>query len=489
MKRSLFILFLFPSMVFTICGQQILNPGFEMTGPGTQQKISNWEYVQVNKTESVPKNLPVKKDSIVFHSGKYSLGISSHEPGSWVFRQQKIIHPERTGKYMLSAWIKTDSVNGNVRLYIRANNMDGKSIFTDMRFQNLKGTHDWQKYSVSFYLDETIREIFFGGLLAGTGNVWMDDFALSPCEESSSNSIEAITYVKDLFRIIKENSIRKDSVNLSALEDRCINNLNGAITTSDCYPMINYLLYKLGDNHSRFLPPTEAKNYRNNSTLIQSSGKMIREKVAYLSIPPVSSMDSASLVDFASNLQVLIKKLDASDPNGWIVDLRSNTGGNCYPMIAGLGPLIGEGIAMYWVDANKNQTAISYKNGCSFMNDRIQVRIKDQPYTLRKTYPIAILIGPLTASSGEIVAISFIGKSDCRFFGESSYGMTTANSDFILRDGSTLFLTSGIDADRNLRLYGDKLHPDFYIPFSGKIYDKDSDPVINSAIDWLTREP
>lgn len=58
-------------------------------------------------------------------------------------------------------------------------------------------------------------------------------------------------------------------------------------------------------------------------------------------------------------------ELDAPDLVGWIVDLRGNGGGNMWPMIAGVGPVLGEGTAGAFVDPDDNVTLWGYANGAS----------------------------------------------------------------------------------------------------------------------------
>ena len=49
--------------------------------------------------------------------------------------------------------------------------------------------------------------------------------------------------------------------------------------------------------------------------------------------------------DYAKTLQDSIRARDRVGLIGWIVDLRGNSGGNMWPMLAGVGPVLGEGVA------------------------------------------------------------------------------------------------------------------------------------------------
>ena len=53
---------------------------------------------------------------------------------------------------------------------------------------------------------------------------------------------------------------------------------------------------------------------------------------------------------FADAIQAAIRQADRAELAGWIVDLRGNTGGNMWPMLAGFGPVLGEGTAGFFID-------------------------------------------------------------------------------------------------------------------------------------------
>jgi len=46
-------------------------------------------------------------------------------------------------------------------------------------------------------------------------------------------------------------------------------------------------------------------------------------------------------------LKLITMTLQEMNPAGWIIDLRGNSGGNMYPMLAGLSSLLGEGVLGY----------------------------------------------------------------------------------------------------------------------------------------------
>ena len=156
-------------------------------------------------------------------------------------------------------------------------------------------------------------------------------------------------------------------------------------------------------------------------------------------------------------------------------------------MLAGIGPLIGDGVCCYLLDAKDSSFAFLYSKGISYGEDYPICAISNEPYIVQNKRPVAVLIGPNTASSGEITAISFIGISNCKLFGEPTYGVTTGNGEFILSDSASIVLATTVLADRNFKKYGGKIQPDFEVNYIDLEYGEDNDPVIEAAIRWILK--
>jgi carboxyl-terminal processing protease len=65
--------------------------------------------------------------------------------------------------------------------------------------------------------------------------------------------------------------------------------------------------------------------------------------LAHIVIPFFYSQDRTAVNDYATKVQDSIAVLALKKPCGWIVDLRGNGGGNMWAMLAGIGPILGEG--------------------------------------------------------------------------------------------------------------------------------------------------
>ena len=110
---------------------------------------------------------------------------------------------------------------------------------------------------------------------------------------------------------------------------------------------------------------------------------------------------------------------------GWMIDVRGNGGGNMWPMIAGVGPVLGEGVAGYFIDPVGVETAWEYRDGAAWEGGVANQRVA-APYRLRRDRPrVAVLTDNGIASSGEAVVISFRGRPDTRSFGDHTCGLST----------------------------------------------------------------
>jgi C-terminal processing protease CtpA/Prc len=189
--------------------------------------------------------------------------------------------------------------------------------------------------------------------------------------------------------------------------------------------------------------------------------ELISDKgIAYLDLPWVSTTDPAICTKIADSIQGVIASLDEKGINKWIIDLRNNRGGNCWPMLAGIGPLLGEGICGYFI-TEVEKVPISYKNGAAMHGRYKRCQVSQKPYkTKHEKNWVIVLTGPKTSSSGEIIALAFKGKEQAFLEGQPTAGLTTANSTYKLSDNSMLVLTVCQEADRNGNIYEGKIIPD-----------------------------
>lgn len=299
-------------------------------------------------------------------------------------------------------------------------------------------------------------------------------------------------YVDEVLKLAEQHSINRDSVDFSALRADAYGRLGTAETPAETYPVVRYILSQLKDNHSFLMEKQKVLEWQSTSkTPEKSREKTFRGAVVYGDIGVIEmfgfgSGDPVTLTEYADEMQALIKSMDRNDIKGWILDVRSNTGGNCWPMLAGVGPLLGEGTCGYFQSGN-SKSRWYYKDGKSGVDSNPICSVSKEPYRLLKQTPVAVLTGSRTASSGEVVVTAFRGKENARSFGQATGGYSTGNQNFTLSDGSMIFLTTSVYVDRNMNRYGSKITPDELVPFEYQTQPSEEDPVIKAAVEWIRK--
>lgn len=304
----------------------------------------------------------------------------------------------------------------------------------------------------------------------------------------------AFQLLEEALQLMQRSPFKTTAIAWDSLRSLARQQLATATTCRDAHPVIDWCAQQLQLSHSFIMPPKNAAVYSNNTTALQRKPSL-RERVGtmrsewidggigYITIPWIGSSDTATCTLLADSLQSLIGALAQQGATKWIIDLRNNSGGNCWPMLAGTGPLLGNGVCGYFVRDNKT-TTIRYENGAAMHGSQTLCKATNPvQLTDRQRGSIVVLTGPGTSSSGEIIALAFKGMNQVRSMGEPTAGFTTANTTYNLLDGSMLVLTVCREADRTGKIHEGKLIPDDLV-LPDPLHTAD-DPAKNAAIMWL----
>lgn len=297
--------------------------------------------------------------------------------------------------------------------------------------------------------------------------------------DDESNSIAAQKYIDDVLSIMRQYAITRHEIDWTALESEVKSRGANANSIRDTYPALLLALELLGTNHSFINTPSGQTLYHSGLTCREQINLAVPtlSDIGYLRVDGFSGTEAES-IEYATSLQSMIAEQDNESIRGWIVDLRNNDGGNMWPMIAGIGPLLGEGTYGHFIDPDENISSWGYQAGSSIFNDTNVVGV-DSPHELSTSTPrIAVLSSRRTASSGEATLISFKQQDNVRIFGTDSCGLSTANSMFELSDGGEFFLTVSTMADREMVSYGHSVEVDEEVI---------QDESINRAVEWITQ--
>ena len=352
-------------------------------------------------------------------------------------------------------------------------------------------SNQWKSFEIKALVEEDAEMIDLGFGLHGDGTIWVDSASLEviPDNELPQPTQRVLDFVEEVYGNMRSLSIRRDSVQWGRLHDRMLALARGARTTADYYPSLHQALRMLGDNHSNHLTPAELRSTKKAGGTNENPPVIVKRlpnDIGYIEIGSYWGFDKEKANAYVRAAHVKLRSIDSPDICRWIVDLRRNNGGNFWPMLAAVGPILGNGFAGRFITANDSREW-GYQKGYIWFGDEWHRGVNANPetYALYNEYPlVAILTSDETASAGEATAVAFRGRPDARSFGGPTYGVSTSNSTIELSDSSLLILTSARYGDRLGRLYGGKLQPDTPVPGEWND-DYAQDPSIAVAARWL----
>jgi hypothetical protein len=129
-----------------------------------------------------PKDYIMSLDRNVSHSGKSSASLKSivsKAHGFGTLMQTFKGDSFRAKRIRFSGYVRAKEVMDWAGLWLRVDGSNAGEMlaFDNMQDRPIKGTTDWQKYEIVLDVPEQSQAIAFGLLLAGPGQVWMDDLA------------------------------------------------------------------------------------------------------------------------------------------------------------------------------------------------------------------------------------------------------------------------------------------------------------------------
>ena len=391
----------------------------------------------------------------------------------------------------LTAELRTRDAQRGASVWVRLDDKSKAMLGMDNgEIRKLGSDQDWTPWTTELYVPPETDSVVFGLLLWGGGEVGMRALTLAPAELplADAPTLPAARALLDsAIAIARRESVQRDTVSWDVLIPELRRLVAGATTVEDAYPALQRLVARLGDHHSSFFPPSNkfARGLRRDADTGQGEEDdveaqfLARERVGYLSVPAhsgVSVIVSGRYVARAMGQLLAQRERGAC---GWVVDLRANGGGNMWPMLAVLRPLLGEGrlgafvakdVTEHWGARAADDTSDQYVQGLARWPD-----LTDRP--------VAVLTGSRTASSGEAVTIAFKGRPNTRSFGAPTAGFTSGNEPYVLPGGAVLNLATVFEADRTGVRYDQKVVPDELVA-----EENGRDAPLERALEWLSQQ-
>lgn len=468
----------------------LANAGFEQALTGNAERPADWFKAGPSETFT--------RDSKVFRSGAASLSLKRGVGTPFTAIAQTIPAGSLHNSVVaLRAWVRSEAADATGALLLVAMGADGKPVaYAQSGLFRDSDSGEWVQHETRLLVPVTAQRLQLGLRLAGGGIRWFDDieavaWAVDAADSKLLSPI-AEKYLDDALDAIREQALRSDRIDwrAAAAEARAL--AAGAVATGDTYAAIRYVLRLLNDSHSFLQSPSDREAAER--TVSKSVSGVTLTTVRgrpLLSLPGFASMDPEAEQQFASRIQRAIASADKPEC-GLLLDLRGNSGGNMFPMLAGLAPLFADGEVGGLLTMRPDPVAWKFERG-RFVSSgagqsRRAVGVAEPVARVGDgTTPVAVLLGPATGSSGEAVAIAFIGRPHSRSFGAPTAGLTTGNRPVRLADGAVLAITASVMQDRSGRQYGGKLTPDESIAMAASASPAE-DAAVAAAIAWLDRQ-
>lgn len=278
------------------------------------------------------------------------------------------------------------------------------------------------------------------------------------CETQNSIPKEVSEYLTETIYLLEKNSVNKNKIDWKEFKIDLLKKVQNAKNIEDTYPAISYAVKKLDDNHSYFKPITEINS--ENKPLPVLSDEITPNDIGYIRIPFCIGTEN-EYNDYILAVRTKIEEQSQKELKGWIIDLRGNFGGNMWPMLISIEPLIGNGTFGYFVDANNNSKAWKIINGKAYIEDQLIMETKISSKQDLSNHFLAILTDNQTASSGEAMAVALKFRDNSKSFGQPTFGVSTGCVAHKLTDGSIINLAESVFADRKRKKYGSSIVPDF----------------------------
>lgn len=307
-------------------------------------------------------------------------------------------------------------------------------------------------------------------LLMVTGNI-----ASAESTPSDVPSDEAKAYLDRAISLLREKHINSGKVDWNAITTQAHKQIVGAQKASEIYPVIQEILAVLNERHgwlfpradSMQTPPSQsAKVPASSVTRPMPRGNIMPKHLGYVWLPELNTLGAEGLAigdEYKRTLVSLLMNLDHRASCGWIIDLRDNSGGNMWPMLNGLDPLLGAAPFGYF--AAKDGPVPWVRTTYGIVPGAADANSANPSFELRHANaPVAVLLGPKTSSTGEMIALAFIGRTRTKTFGAPTYGFTTANTVHQLSDGAFLVITESTARDRSGKDYSGPITPDAVVP-------------------------
>lgn len=305
------------------------------------------------------------------------------------------------------------------------------------------------------------------------------------CFASASSAHAADAVLDRVIQLARTQALNGDQPDWPAVEREAYARLEAMPGEDGRTAAIRFVLASLKERHSVYYPPRAAPATNTGAprppTLSAVPATTTPIAVAHadegtigrLTINSWSGSGEDKMAVAAQAVRSALNDVLSDARCGVIIDVASNTGGNMWPMMSGIAPLYDEGVLESFEGRDGSRYPIQRRGDRVLSGDVARVEVDLAPLPRQPSH-IAVILGPKTMSSGEILAIGFKGQRNVRFFGRPSGGFTTSNNSYPLQNGGMLALTTARILDRDGAVQHGPVLP-----------DETTDQPLDAARAWL----
>ena len=180
-------------------------------------------------------------------------------------------------------------------------------------------------------------------------------FLLFGCKKQSApnndKAGQAKTDLRNILDVMERHSVYRNNVNWTELKQSVL----GMVDDYNSYEAnmskgVGRALTMLGDKHSSFNFPDGASVMGESNLRCEDSIPVMLpmdNSIGYVKMDAFGGTDGYSCSQYIKSVQQQIAQADNANLKGWIIDLRTNRGGNFNSMLQSIVPILGVGTPFY----------------------------------------------------------------------------------------------------------------------------------------------
>lgn len=297
---------------------------------------------------------------------------------------------------------------------------------------------------------------------------------------------------------IREKFLFANKIDIVSLRQTAYMSATGAQSVVEVDATLKDVARLLNDSHSRYLSAAEVnlleqqmearlspKQGDNNEEVVV--GTLLDEGVGLVQMKSFAGVNFHYREAYAKRIRSVLVDLHTNGARRWVIDLRKHGGGSTPPLISAMRPLLGDVEVGFSIDRDGNKEEWNYGRSNEAPGTSERYFVADDKTFFGSESPVALLVGPETASSAEALVVAFMGRERLLLLGEPTAGFTTSVYDLPFEDGSILAVATAHYADRRGTSYSGKITPTRHVA-NGDAKGGTGDLGINESVAWLLAE-